>query len=285
MNEILAAVFVFFVGAIFGSFLNVCIGRWPEGLSVVAPRSRCPKCGHQIKAIENIPIVSWLALRGRCSSCGESISIQYPIVELIVGLVWLAAYLHFGLNFTAFRVAVFATVLLGIGITDAKHFLIPDGFTVFGVFFVLVSAFAAAFLGEGEPFARPWDAILGMCVGAGAIAVAGWLGEVWLKRPAMGFGDVTLMAVVGAALGPPKALLTIFIAAALAPIILLGIVYPLSARGPADADGQTELPLGASGNWRKRELPFGVFLAPAALIALLFGDVVIDWYLRISGLK
>ena len=285
MNEILAAVFVFFVGAIFGSFLNVCIGRWPEGLSVVAPRSRCPKCGHQIKAIENIPIVSWLALRGRCSSCGQSISIQYPIVELIVGLLWLAAYLHFGLNFTAFRAAVFATVLLGIGITDAKHFLIPDGFTVFGVFFVLVSAFAAAFLGEAEPFARPWDAILGMCVGAGAIAVAGWLGEVWLKRPAMGFGDVTLMAVVGAALGPAKALLTIFIAAALAPIILLGIVYPLSARGLADADGQTELPLDASGNWRKRELPFGVFLAPAALIALLFGDVIIDWYLRISGLK
>jgi leader peptidase (prepilin peptidase)/N-methyltransferase len=285
MNEILAAVFVFFVGAIFGSFLNVCIGRWPEGLSVVTPRSRCPKCGHQIKALENIPIVSWLALRGRCSSCGERISIQYPIVELIVGLLWLAAYLQFGLTFTAFRVAVFATVLLGIAITDAKHFLIPDGFTVFGVFFMLVSAFVALFFGEAEPFARPWDAILGMCVGAGAIAIAGWLGEVWLKRPAMGFGDVTLMAVVGAALGPPRALLTIFIAAALAPIILLGVVYPLSARAHADSDGQTELPLEVSGAWRKRELPFGVFLAPAALIALLCGDAMIDWYLRISGLK
>ena len=284
MIEIFIAVFVFLIGASFGSFLNVCISRWPEGLSVVHPRSRCPKCGHQIKASENIPIVGWLLLRGRCSSCGDRISIQYPIVELLVGLLWLGAYLHFGLTFTAFRVAVFATVLLGIAVTDAKHFLIPDGFTVFGLFFMLLSAFVALYLGESEPFARPWDAILGMCVGAGAISIVGWLGEVWLKRPAMGFGDVTLMAVVGAAVGPARALLTIFMAALLAPIVLLGVVYPLSARGLADDRGQTELPLEASGGWRKRELPFGVFLAPAALIALLCGDAIIAWYLRISGL-
>jgi leader peptidase (prepilin peptidase)/N-methyltransferase len=100
----------------------------------------------------------------------------------------------------------------------------------------------------------------------------------------MGFGDVTLMAVVGAAVGPPRALLTVFIAAAIAPIILLGIVYPLSARGLADDQGQTELALEGGGGWRRRELPFGVFLAPAALIALLFGDAIIGWYLRISGL-
>ena len=284
MIEILPGIFVFLLGTIFGSFLNVCIGRWPEGLSVVKPRSRCPKCGHQIKARENIPIVSWLMLRGRCSNCGERISIQYPIVELLVGLLWLAVYLDFGMTFTAFRVAVFATVLLGISITDAKHFLIPDGFTVFGLLFVLLTAFVALYLGGSEPFAGPWDAIIGMCVGAGAISIIGWLGEVWLKRPAMGFGDVTLMAVVGAAVGPPRALLTIFIAAVIAPIVLLGVVYPLSARGLADDKGQTELALEASGGWRKRELPFGVFLAPAALIALLSGDAIIAWYLRISGL-
>ena len=284
MIEIIVAVFVFLIGASFGSFLNVAISRWPEGLSVVKPRSRCPKCGHQISAGENIPILSWLMLRGRCSGCGLPISIQYPIVELLVGLLWLAAYLQYGPTFTAFRVAVFATVLLGIAITDAKHFLIPDGFTVFGVFFLLVSGFVALYLGEAEPFARPWDAILGMCVGAGAISIVGWLGEVWLKRPAMGFGDVTLMAVVGAAVGPARAFLTIFIAAVLAPIILLGVVYPLSSRGLADDKGQTELPLETGGGWRKRELPFGVFLAPAALITLLFGDAIIAWYLRISGL-
>jgi leader peptidase (prepilin peptidase)/N-methyltransferase len=284
MIELLPGIFMFLLGTIFGSFLNVCIGRWPEGLSVVKPRSRCPKCGHQIKPSENIPIVSWLILRGRCSACGAPISIQYPVVELLVGLLWLGAYLQFGMTFTTVRVAVFATVLLGIGITDAKYFLIPDGFTVFGLFFVLVSSFGALYLGESAPFAGPWDAILGMCVGAGAISIVGWLGEVWLKRPAMGFGDVTLMAVVGAAVGPARALLTIFIAAVIAPIVLLGVVYPLSAGGLADAKGQTELALEASGGWRKRELPFGVFLAPAAVITLLFGDAIIAWYLRISGL-
>jgi leader peptidase (prepilin peptidase) / N-methyltransferase len=284
MIEVLEGIYVFAVGAAIGSFLNVCIGRWPEGLSVVKPRSRCPKCGNQIKASENIPILSWLMLRGKCSNCRERISIQYPIVELLVGLIWLDAYGHFGMSFTAFRVAVFVTVLLGIAITDAKHFVIPDGFTVFGLFFVLLTSFVALYLGESDPFAGAWDAILGMCVGAGAISIVGWLGEVWLKRPAMGFGDVTLMAVVGAAVGPVRSLLTIFIAAVLAPIVLLGIVYPLSARGLADDKGQTELALEVGGAWRKRELPFGVFLAPAALIALDHGDAIIAWYLRISGL-
>jgi leader peptidase (prepilin peptidase)/N-methyltransferase len=284
MIEILEGIYVFAVGAAIGSFLNVCIGRWPEGLSVVKPRSRCPKCGHQIKASENIPILSWLMLRGKCSNCHERISIQYPIVELLVGLIWLDAYGHLGMTFTAFRAAVFVTVLLGIAITDAKHFVIPDGFTVFGLFFILLTSFIALYLRESEPFAGPWDAILGMCVGAGAISIVGWLGEVWLKRPAMGFGDVTLMAVVGAAVGPVRSLLTIFIAAVLAPIVLLGIVYPLSARGLADDKGQTELALEVGGGWRKRELPFGVFLAPAALIALVHGDAIIAWYLRVSGL-
>ena len=284
MIEILEGLYVFVVGAAIGSFLNVCIGRWPEELSVIKPRSRCPKCGHQIKASENIPILSWLMLRGRCSNCGERISIQYPIVELFVGLMWLVVYSHFGISFTGFRLAVFATVLLGIAITDAKHFLIPDGFTVFGLFFVLLTSIAALYFGESEPFVRPWEAVLGMCVGAGAISIVGWLGEVWLKRPAMGFGDVTLMAVVGAAVGPARALLTIFLAAAIAPIVLLGVVYPLSARGLADDKGQTELALEEGGGWRKRELPFGVFLAPAGLIALIHGDAIIAWYLRISGL-
>jgi leader peptidase (prepilin peptidase)/N-methyltransferase len=282
--EILTGIFVFAIGAAFGSFLNVCIGRWPEGLSVVKPRSRCPKCGHQITAMENIPVFGWLLLRGRCSSCHTRISIQYPIVEALVGLMWLAAYLEFGLTFTAFRLAVFATVLLGIAVTDAKHFLIPDGFTVFGLVFLLVTVFVALYLGDIEPFARPWDSIIGMCVGAGAISIVGWLGEVWLKRPAMGFGDVTLMAVVGAAVGPTRALLTVFIASVIAPVILLGVVYPLSSRGLADDAGQTELPLEASRSWSKRELPFGVFLAPAGLIALLCGDAIIGWYLRVSGL-
>lgn len=284
MVDLLLGFYAFVIGACVGSFLNVCISRWPENLSVVRPRSRCPKCGHEISAVENIPIVSWLILRGRCRGCGEGISIQYPAVELLVGLLWLAAYVGEGFSFTALRIAVFATVMLGIAITDAKHFLIPDGFTVFGLVWQLVTAFVALFIAGSGPFASPWDAFIGMCVGAGAIAIVGWLGEVWLKRPAMGFGDVTLMAVVGAAVGAERGLLTIFIAAVIAPVVLLAIVYPLSARGLSDAGGQTELPLEAQTSWRKRELPFGVFLAPAAVVALLMGDAIIGWYLSVSGL-
>jgi leader peptidase (prepilin peptidase)/N-methyltransferase len=284
MIDLLLGFYVFVIGACVGSFLNVCISRWPENLSVVRPRSRCPKCGHAISAIENIPIVSWLILRGKCRGCGDSISIQYPAVELLVALLWVGAYLGEGFTFNALRIAVFGTVMIGIAITDAKHFLIPDGFTVFGLLWQLVTVFVALFVGGAGPFATPWDAIIGMCVGAGAIAIVGWLGEVWLKRPAMGFGDVTLMAVVGAAVGPERALLTIFIAAVFAPIVLLGVVYPLSARGLSDDGGQTELPLDASASWRKRELPFGVFLAPAALVALVAGDAIIGWYLSVSGL-
>jgi leader peptidase (prepilin peptidase)/N-methyltransferase len=284
MIGLLLGAYAFIVGACFGSFLNVCIGRWPEGLSVVKPRSRCPKCGHQISAVENIPIVSWIILRGKCRGCGDRISIQYPVVELLVGLMWLASYLVFGPTLTALRVAVFATIMAGIAITDAKYFLIPDGFTVFGLFWQIATALLALYVGDSGPFARPWDAVIGLCVGAGAISVVGWLGEVWLKRPAMGFGDVTLMAVVGAAVGPERALLTIFLAAVIAPIVLLAVVYPLSARGMASDRGQTELPLDAAQSWRRRELPFGVFLAPAAVCALLWGDAIIGWYLSVSGL-
>jgi leader peptidase (prepilin peptidase)/N-methyltransferase len=170
MIEFLEGLYVFVVGAAVGSFLNVCIGRWPEGLSVIRPRSRCPKCGHQIKASENIPILSWILLRGRCSNCGQPISIQYPIVELLVGLLWLAVYLQFGLSVTAFRVAVFATVLLGISITDAKYFLIPDGFTVFG-FFILVTSFVALYFGRQSRSAGSGARI----TVAPAYPIAGWL--------------------------------------------------------------------------------------------------------------
>src|SRR6476661_502459 len=107
MMQTLWAVYSFVFGLCIGSFLNVCVSRWPAGLSVVRPRSRCPKCERQIGALENIPLVSWIALRGKCRGCGNPISIQYPMVEVAVGLIFLASYVNFGLSFTALRVAVF----------------------------------------------------------------------------------------------------------------------------------------------------------------------------------
>jgi len=284
VTDAFGSFYAFLLGSVAGSFLNVCVSRWPAGLSIVAPRSRCPKCGRGIRAIENVPILSWIALRARCRGCGEKISAQYPLVELATALLWLWASLHYGFGFSALRVAIFGTLLLGIALTDAEHFLIPDGFTVSGVIWVLVSVFIGAFLHDQGPFAGPWEAIIGLCAGAGAIAVVGWLGEVALKRPAMGFGDTTMMAVVGAAVGPERALLTLFIASVIAPVVLIGFVYPLT-RGAGDDEGQMSLPLAADSSWRGRELPFGVFLAPSAFVALVYGERIIGWYLRVSGLS
>ena len=265
---VLEGALVFFAGACIGSFLNVCIARWPAGESVVSPRSRCPGCGHAIAAAENIPLVSWLALGRRCRQCAQPISAIYPSVELVTGLWWLLVFLSFGWTFTALRVAVLGTVLLGISVTDAKHYVIPDGFTVFGLLWVLVTAAVTFVTGNGEPFAPFLDAVLGACVGAGAIAIAGWLGEVALKKEAMGFGDVTLMAVVGGALGPWRALLTIFVGALLGAVIFVGVVYPICWLRSSRRGIEFEPPL----------VPFGVFLAPAAMLTLLWGSAAIAWY-------
>jgi leader peptidase (prepilin peptidase)/N-methyltransferase len=274
------AVYAFLIGAATGSFLNVCIGRWPDGLSVVRPRSRCPNCGHKITAFENIPILSWIALRGRCRGCGKPISIQYPVIEILVGLIWLAAYLEYGLSFATFRVAIFVTVLLGIAVTDAQRYLIPDGFTVFGLIWVMLSAIIGVFVAEVTPFATAWEALIGACVGAGIIAIAGWLGEVVLKAmgredtEAMGFGDVTLMAVVGAAVGPHRALLTVFLGALLASVVFVPVVMPIAWVRAKQKGVPFEKPL----------VPFGVFLAPAAVIALLWGERLFQAYTSYSGL-
>lgn len=263
------AVLAFLVGACIGSFLNVCIARWPVGGSVISPPSHCPKCARPIRAWENVPILGWVALRGRCAGCALPISPQYPLVELLVALVWAAAVVAFGPTFLALRVAVFSTILLGIAITDAKHYTIPDGFTTFGFAWVLVTAIAGVFSHDPHVFATPLDALIGACTGAGAIAIAGWLGEMFFKREAMGFGDVTLMAVAGAALGPERALLTIFIGAALGVVTFGAIVLPVMRfAGQRDGEGEVEMPM----------VPFGVFLAPGAIIALLFGDAMIGWY-------
>jgi leader peptidase (prepilin peptidase)/N-methyltransferase len=267
-------ILVFFVGASVGSFLNVCIARWPAEQSVIRPRSRCPRCGAGIAWFDNVPVVSWFVLRAKCRKCGLPISSQYPIVEAVVGLIWVAAVFWFGPGSIALRVAVFATILLGIAITDAKHYLIPDGFTVTGLLLAGGASLVGAYLGLQDPFASPIDAVFGACVGAGAITIIGWLGEVALKKEAMGFGDTTLMAMVGAALGPSRALLTIFVGALFAAAVFLLVVYPVGYLRARTRGESFEAPL----------VPFGVFLAPAAIFTLLFGASLIGWYVnRVFG--
>lgn len=277
MTKTMLGAFAFLFGACWGSFLNVCISRWPKELSVVSPRSRCPNCEREIRWYENIPILGWILLGGKCAGCKQKISMQYPIVELTVALLWLACALYFDDWFTALRAAVFGTVMLGIAVTDAKHYLIPDGFTVFGLLWVIVTAFVALFVSTNpEPFvANPLAAIIGACTGAGVVAIVGWIGEVILKKEAMGFGDITLMAVAGAALGSVRALLTVFVAALLGAVAFLLIVYPIVWLRSKSKKQKAEMPL----------VPFGVFLAPASVILLLWGNNMINWYAGMLGVK
>ena len=271
MTELLMVLVpVFIVGASFGSFLNVCIARWPLDLSVVSPRSRCPRCERPIKSYENIPILSWLLLRGKCAGCALPISLQYPLVEVLVGLLWAGAFYFLGFTFEAVRVASFATLLFGIAVTDAKHYLIPDGFTVSGLIMVMLFAIVNVFLDEKSYFVTPWPAILGACVGAGAITIIGWLAEVIMKREAMGFGDTTLMAVVGAAVGAERSLLTIVMGAFVGAVTFLLVVGPIVKIRASKRGEEFAFP----------DVPFGVFLAPAALLTLLWGDALIRWYVE-----
>lgn len=270
----LIATIVFFAGASIGSFLNVCILRWPAGQSVVRPRSRCPGCGGALAWYDNVPVVSWLILRARCRTCARPISAMYPLVEAATGAIWLTTVAVAGPSLLAVRIAVFLTILLGIAITDLRDYVIPDGFTVFGLAFVAIGSVAGVFAGEQLPFAGPVNAVFGACVGAGAITIVGWLGEIALKKEAMGFGDSTLMAMAGAALGPGRALLTVLLGAAIGAVAFIVLVMPIGWWRARRRGAAFEVPL----------VPFGVFLAPAAAVALFWGNAIISWYIgRITG--
>lgn len=264
---------IFLFGASLGSFLNVCISRWPAELSVVSPRSRCPRCAKAIAWYDNIPLVSWIVLRGKCRGCGLPISAQYPLIELVVGVIWVLTVWYFGLSLSSLRLGLAATILLGVMMTDLQHYVIPDGFTVTGFLIAMVMPIIAMFVGDQGPFAGPWDALVGACAGAGLIVIVGWLGEVALGKEAMGAGDATLMAMIGAMVGVERSFLTVFVAAGIGAGVFLLVVAPigwLRARGR----GETyELPL----------VPFGVFLAPAGMVTLLFGDAIIARYFSLVG--
>jgi leader peptidase (prepilin peptidase)/N-methyltransferase len=163
--------------------------------------------------------------------------------------------------------------------TDVMHYLIPDGFTLFGLVFALATSVLAFFRGETLVFASPYDALIGACAGAGMIAIVGWLGEVMTKREAMGLGDVTLMAFIGAALGPTRALVTVFLGATLGAIAFAVVVIPVAMIRRGHVREQTELALGST-PFDAPLVPFGVFLAPAALLTLFWGDALLAWLTR-----
>lgn len=184
------------LGAVLGSFLNVCILRWgaEPKQSVMYPPSRCPSCGHAIRWYENVPIVSWLALRGQCSGCGTRISPMYPAIEATTALLWGGSVALLGLGVPAVELAVASTLLLGIAVSDARAFIIPHEFSLGG------TAIALAFAAWPDPAAVP-DAIRGAMFGAGLVLLVGEVTELVLGQEAMGGGDCALMGMVGAFFG------------------------------------------------------------------------------------
>lgn len=256
----------FVYGALIGSFLNVCILRLPKNESIVRPRSRCPRCGSLVAWYDNIPIVSWLVLRARCRRCGQPISWQYPLIELTVALVWAASVWVLGVTFGAVSAAIFVSLLLAILITDARHFIIPDEFSLGGLGIGLVLALVTdigivrSALGAALGFGVMWAV-----KAAGDFALKrGWIGgseitdTLGADEPvtAMGGGDLKMMAMVGAFLGPRGVLLTIFLGALAGTIIYLPFLF------------RAKKPL----------VPFGIYLALGGIITLLVGERLAGWY-------
>lgn len=237
------------LGLLIGSFLNVCIVRWPAMESVVKPRSRCPRCGKLIASYDNIPVISWLLLGGKCRHCKLPIPIRYPLVELAVGVLWGVAAWHYGLTLEMLRAALFGTILIGIAMTDAREYIIPDEFSIGGTVIGLGLAFAGGSL--------PWlDALIGAAVGFVLLWIIAWLGAKMLGQEAMGGGDIKMMAMIGAFLGWPGVLLTLFLGALLGTIIFL----PMKLAG------------------REKLVPFGIFLAIGAAACWLVGPWLMTWY-------
>ncbi len=243
--------FAALLGALVGSFLNVCILRWgaePKE-SVVSPRSHCPSCGKGLAWYDNIPVVSWLVLRARCRGCGQPISLQYPLIEVASAGIWAYMVWRHGLAVEALRGAVFGTILLGIAMTDARRYIIPDEFTWGGLVLGLLFSLAGGTAGLGA-------ALLGAAVGFSLLWLVGTIGTWVFKEDAMGGGDIKMMAMVGAFLGWQGVLLTIFLGALAGSLVFV----PLLLAG------------------RKKLVPFGVFLSIGAAVAYELGPSLIRWY-------
>jgi leader peptidase (prepilin peptidase)/N-methyltransferase len=285
---------VVILGLAFGSFLNVCIYRMPRGLSVVAPRSACPNCRTPIAAYDNIPVLSWILLGGKCRKCKAPISPRYAIVELLNTALFVACVLTFSSPAEALKYMTFSFILLGLIFTDCENRILPDVLTLPGFVLGLVFSLLVQVNGFlGTYFAGAWswrllslgDALLGAILGAGFI----WaVGELYFRLrgiQGMGFGDVKLLLMIGAFLGPRLTLFTICASSVSAAVIGLLMFPPILFRRRKAlslrrrfADEKERRQEAYQSAMRCMRLPFGSFLGAAALFAAFYGDRVINWY-------
>jgi leader peptidase (prepilin peptidase)/N-methyltransferase len=239
------------LGLAVGSFLNVCIHRVPRRASIVRPRSRCPHCDYELRWYDNIPIVSYAMLGGRCRRCRERIGLRYPAVELITLGVFVLHYLVFGLSALLAVRLLFACALIALFAIDLEHKLLPDAITLPGVAAGLIFSLV---LPPGVV-----NALIGALVGGGVL----WLiGEAYYRfsgQEGMGGGDVKMLAMVGAFLGWKLVIVTLFLSSILGSLIGMAVIA--TRRGGM-----------------KYALPYGTFIALGALVASLYGDQIVDWY-------
>ena len=282
---------LFVAGLAFGSFLNVCISRIPNDESVVTPRSHCRSCGALIGWRDNIPLLSWMMLRGRCRQCGARFSLRYPAVELLTALLFLACYLSFGWSLLTLKFCVFAFLLIGLIFMDAETGLLPREFTYGGIVLGLVFAWfvptnfsltalvlrAYGTQTHNAHFISLLDSLIGGLIGAGFFFLAWGLYYLARHKHGLGFGDIALMAMCGTFLGVKLVLLVIFFAP------LLGLVWAIilllrEKLGSAKEEQGVPPPDGTP--FLSREMPFGVVIGACALAVVFVGQVVLKWYLR-----
>jgi leader peptidase (prepilin peptidase) / N-methyltransferase len=297
MIRLFATAFAALAGLAFGSFLNVCLSRWPEGESVVAPRSHCRACNRTLTWWENVPLLSWLALRGRCRTCNTWISWRYPIVELALGMLWgivgwrlsgqiqapdLAVQFsigppHFGLV-PALGTMAFLWLLVGIAVLDAEHFWIADAVTlpgtVLGLAFPLFSQslLRLPLMAQRAFWLLLGERLLAILAAAGLILLIRLVYWLIRRREGIGLGDAKLMAMLAAWLGLPGALLSFGIGVTLGAAVAIVVLARASRQSAEESAAQMRLPL-------------GTFLCIGGIISNLWGQPILAAYLRWSGLN
>jgi leader peptidase (prepilin peptidase) / N-methyltransferase len=261
MPNFYVTLIIFIVGAVVGSFLNVCISRIPQGKSVVHPPSHCPKCLAAIRFYCNIPLVSYVFLRGRCGSCGEPISFRYFVVELLMASLGVALFYQFGLGLAFVVGFVFIAALIVISFIDLDVRIVPDVISLPGI----ITGFLFAVIGRyliSDPMGivpTPVGAFIGVLLGGGFLLGVAWIYERLTGVEGMGGGDIKLLAMIGAFLGWPSIPLTLFFSSLGGSIIGLSIML-------------------AKGVDRRYALPFAPFLCLGALVYLFFGREIVDFY-------
>jgi leader peptidase (prepilin peptidase) / N-methyltransferase len=258
MTPFLFGLYIFLVGLCVGSFLNVCIYRLPAERSIVRPASACTQCGSPLRWYDNIPLLSYMILRGRCRNCRVVISPRYPIVELLTGMFALALWLRFGTHPHTAVYFAFIAALLTITFIDIDHRIIPDGISLPGIPIGFILSFFLPQVG--------WlDSLLGIALGGGSLFLVAWTYQVFTGKEGMGGGDIKLLGMIGAFIGWQGVLFTIMISSFIGTAV--GVALMLHAR-----------------KGMKMAIPFGPFLSIGAILYVFFGPEWIAWYLnRLAG--